>query len=146
MNRSERRRANKKTKDSLKGSKDISIEMENIYFEWLKFSNLTEEQFLQNAEIRTFGIKKIMEGEIETVVIGSEYSNGFSIIGQPLISSSKEENENFELNVTLLLFVMATRLDNAYVNNAKYPERIKMGCDYYYNQVKSFVNENFKKM
>lgn len=149
MNRKERRSKNNnkvinKNIKSLKGASDIAIETENSFRAWLEYSEMNEETFLSYSENRLFDISKEIMGGVEIVTIGSYKDGEYSVIGEPFISSADNENEMFEINMALMLFHLATKLDNAYANNPEYPERTKTGCDYFYKQVKEFVNNNFK--
>lgn len=138
----------KNMKDSLSAFKNgaatnVVAEIERTYADWLHFSGLTDDELLRCCGKRDFTIIYEVVAEIEVCKIGFTIGNKFSILGRPIISNGNaEECDMWKLNVSLLLFFIARKLDmelkQRYINSNHHNHKQD---DYFYQCVKQQWND-----
>jgi hypothetical protein len=140
MGRAERRKAMKsKLFFNAQGTKEITQSVQDSFSQWLLNSNKSESDFLSLAEIRPFAIIKQTRGNAIAIAIGTEKEEAFYIFGKPFFSPPNYSIKEFNMDMSLMLLFMATKLDNEYANNPAYPSRKEKGCCYFDQQAKNFI-------
>lgn len=125
---------------------EVTREVKSNYKAWLAFSNLDESELLHNRFLKPFVVEKEIDfSGAYRVFIGIKNVNGYKLIGEPFVSPSRNDNENFMVDLSLLLLYIAQRLDEA---NAKMPP---IGFDvkdkeYFYSTVRTFLKQEGVKM
>ncbi|MEG0614131.1 MAG: hypothetical protein RR540_00125 [Oscillospiraceae bacterium] len=128
------------TKDM--NANSIAKETEEVFNNWLEFSELTEAEFLENCGRKGFTI--IHEtSPIKLCKIGFLVNNTFEIMGKPILSNSRnpDERDMWTVNIYLLLLYAANKLDMALKlklqSSTVYDGKI---YDYFYQCVKNQWN------
>ncbi len=97
-----------------KGGGEAFKEIESYYQRWLSFSGLSEEMLLQFGKIHNLTIIQ-SHGENGTLStkLGLMSDHGFMPLGQPFISAERKNNRQYEVDLALVLFYIAEKLDRA---------------------------------
>lgn len=113
-------------------------EIKGYYQNWLEMSGMTEEDFLRFRMVSEFTVWK-SETEQGATQISLHYGNVGEMIGLPFICPSKEQEQEFYYNVSLLCVYLAGRLDR---ENRLHP--LPGSCqreDYFKDQVLTFLRK-----
>lgn len=114
--------------------KEVEVVKEN-FKQWLKISNLSEEEFLSYKTISDFKIVSGISDGYKIVVLGYVVKGSFVKIGEQL-AYQKNDLNGFE-DLALLLLFIAQKLDSENQKAPKFEQR----PDYFFNKVKIFINE-----
>lgn len=108
------------------------------YEKWLEMSHLTEAELLDYKTAKEFLVTTVKDKEYSIVMIGIENNGDFTKIGEQFIYKTGDA-EAF-LDIVLLLFYIAQRLDEANEKLPKFAQRKR----YFYLKVKDFINDEKK--
>lgn len=114
-------------------------ETKNNYKKWLEMSHMKEEDLLQFKTANNFTILTGEDKGYSIIIIGNVHNGKFEKIGEQFVYKTGD-TETF-LDVSILLFYIAQRLDEANEKLPKFQQRER----YFYLKVKEFVNDE-KKM
>lgn len=123
--------------------KDLGIddevkEIEQIFYSWLRQSNLTETDFLKFRTVSDFNIREIKRNDdFCEIKIGYGFEK-FNQIGVELLIR-KNDVENF-MTLALMLLYIGNKLDNANFKAPVFEQR----KNYFTYIIKSFIKENDK--
>ena len=124
--------------DSQLGISQEVKEVERKFFDWLKWSRITEEEFLKLRTVSGFAIKETERDDNFCDVKIGYGSNEFKQIGLEFVVE-KNEVEDF-MTLALMLLYMSNKLDNANEVAPVFEQR----KGYFTKIVKSFIKENDK--
>jgi hypothetical protein len=94
-------------------------EIIDYYNEWLKKSNMTEEDLLKYRTVTHFAVEKDIIEDTGQAMVFMRYNNGigFEFIGCPFISESVETNDSFLYDAVLVVAHITGKLDKANRDN-----------------------------
>ena len=140
MKKSKKKSKRKANHISEKFEYDIATnEIISYYTKWLEFSNITEGELLSNRVNKKISYFKdfYSDGRIFLEIRFSDLP-----LGEPFVSSSKENNDLFVLDLQLLLLYIAERLDQA--NRNDLPNNFSTNeIDYFFKFTKLYLLSAF---